>query len=176
MEETVISEADLRDLARRALAGAGAAEWVARALARTIAAEGAAGLARLPGCCAALAEGRVDGQAVPVVERPAAGVVAVDAAGGFAEPAIEAGFGELIPLVRRAGVAALSITRAKGEPGPGVHLRWLAEEGLSARPDGAALVVADPALVPGAEVPEAPPPGGEAAVSEDLRKALRRWL
>lgn len=137
MQNRVMTEDAIRDLAWRALRAAGAAEWSAMPLARAIAAEEAAGLkivglAYLPTYCRHLETGRVDGQAVPVVERPADAVVAVDAAHGFAHPAIEAGFGELIPLAQRIGAAVMPVRRSYNAAGLGMHTRWLAEEGLFA--------------------------------------------
>lgn len=204
------TEEEIRAFADRALRAAGAAEWSAAALARVVAAEAAAalpggGLARLLACCTALAEGRADGQAVPVVERPADAVVRVDAAGGLADPAIEAGLGELIPLARRIGAAVLALRRAAGPPGSPVHARWLAEEGLIAlgapgeagaphSPPlaGVFLVVLDPgALDPGAAglgavglgasparaVPEGSPEGSPTGIAlpRALIEALARW-
>ena len=61
------------------------------------------GLYRLPGYCAALRTGRVDGRAAPALEPPSASasrraVVRVDARGGFAPPALELA----LPLVAAA--------------------------------------------------------------------------
>ncbi len=127
--------AELEDLAQRALIGAGAAEWVVRSLSRAVAAEEAGGRPErgfdaLAAYCEDVAAGRVDGEAVPEVERPADAVVRVDAAQGLAHPAVEAGFGELVPLARRIGAAVLIVRGSGPSATPDIHARWLAEEGL----------------------------------------------
>src|SRR5215472_17265464 len=55
------------------------------------------GLLRLPGYVSTLKSGWVDGRAVPVVTDTAPGLVATEAANGFAQPALRAG----APLLRR---------------------------------------------------------------------------
>lgn len=67
------------------------------------------GTFRIPGYLSTLASGWVNGQAVPVVEDVAAGYVSVDAAGGFAQPALEAARELLVNKARSAGIALLAI-------------------------------------------------------------------
>lgn len=67
------------------------------------------GTFRIPGYLSTLASGWVNGQAVPVVEDIAAGYVSVDAAGGFAQPALEAARQLLVEKARSAGIALLAI-------------------------------------------------------------------
>ena len=67
------------------------------------------GTFRIPGYLSTLASGWVDGKARPVVEDVASGYVAVDAAGGFAQPALAAARGLLVTKAREAGIAVLAI-------------------------------------------------------------------
>ncbi|WP_286917248.1 MULTISPECIES: Ldh family oxidoreductase [Pseudomonas] len=67
------------------------------------------GTFRIPGYLSSLASGWVDGKARPVVEDVASGYVAVDAAGGFAQPALAAARGLLVTKAREAGIAVLAI-------------------------------------------------------------------
>jgi delta1-piperideine-2-carboxylate reductase len=67
------------------------------------------GVFRIPGYVSTLQSGWVDGQAVPVVEDVAAGFVRVDAANGFAQPALAAARGLLVEKARSAGIALLAI-------------------------------------------------------------------
>jgi delta1-piperideine-2-carboxylate reductase len=67
------------------------------------------GVFRIPGYLASLASGWVDGQALPVVEDVASGFIAVDAANGFAQPALAAAREALIEKARSAGIAVLAI-------------------------------------------------------------------
>lgn len=67
------------------------------------------GVFRIPGYVSTLASGWVDAQAEPKVEDLAAGFLRVDAAGGFAQPALEAARETLVDKARTAGVAVLAI-------------------------------------------------------------------
>ena len=107
----------IEDMTFGLLAAAGAADKVAKCVARSIRRAEAddirsVGLGYLPTYLAHLRSGRVNGQAVPIVTRPRTGVVAVDAADGFAHPAIEAGLGALVDAARRSGVATMSVRRS----------------------------------------------------------------
>jgi delta1-piperideine-2-carboxylate reductase len=67
------------------------------------------GLLRLPGYVSTLKSGWVDGRAVPVVTDAAPGLVATDAANGFAQPALRASAPLLREKARRLGIAAVAI-------------------------------------------------------------------
>lgn len=67
------------------------------------------GIFRIKGYLSSLAAGWVDGQAVPIVDDVGAGFVRVDAAGGFAQPAMQAAKALLIEKARSAGIAILAI-------------------------------------------------------------------
>ena len=126
---------EIEALARRALLRAGASALQAEPLARAVAAaesEGLAshGLGYLATYCEHLGCGKVLGNAVPKVASPAPGVVVVDAANGFAHPAIEAGFARLIPLARAQGIAQLAVRNSYNCGVLGYHTYRLAAEGL----------------------------------------------
>lgn len=90
------------------------------------------GLFRLPGYVASLKSGKVDGRAVPVVTRPAPGIVRVDGRRGFAPLAIEAGRAPLIEAARAQGVAALALVGIHHFAALWPEVEALAEHGLAA--------------------------------------------
>ncbi|PWJ20427.1 Ldh family oxidoreductase [Jannaschia seohaensis] len=133
----VLTLTEIEDLAFDALTAAGTTAANARPLAKATAeteAEGIAshGLAYIPVYCEHVRCGKVDGAAVPVVEMAAPGMVRVDAATGFAHPAIAAGFPSLIDAARTNGIAALAIRESYNCGVLGLHTRRLAEAGLTA--------------------------------------------
>jgi (2R)-3-sulfolactate dehydrogenase (NADP+) len=109
----------------------------ARPLARATAAteaDGVAshGLAYIPIYCEHVRCGKVDGRAQPVLSHPSQAVIAVDAATGFAHPAIDLGFEALIPTARELGVAVLAVRNSYNCGVLGYHTYRLAKEGLLA--------------------------------------------
>jgi (2R)-3-sulfolactate dehydrogenase (NADP+) len=74
--------------------------------------------------------GKVDGKAVPTLSKPRPGVVAVDAATGFAHAAIELGYEALVPAARAQGVAVLAISNSYNCGVLGYHTYRLAQAGL----------------------------------------------
>ncbi len=134
---TRLGLAAIEELARNALTQAGARPEAASSLARAIAAaerDGTAshGLAYLGTYCEHLRCGKVDTSAVPKARQVAPGVVNVDAACGFAHPAIDAGFELLVPLARSQGIAVLAIRNSYNCGVLGYHTENLAIEGLLA--------------------------------------------
>lgn len=130
-----LSLAEIEDLSFRALTAAGTTEANARPLAVATAAteaDGVAshGLAYIPIYCEHVQCGKVDGSAEPVLSHPRPGVIAVDAAMGFAHTAIDLGFRALIPLAREQGVAALAIHNSYNCGVLGCHTCRLAQAGL----------------------------------------------
>ena len=130
-----LSLAEIDDLATRALLGAVASRAAAGAMARACAAaerDGirSHGLHYIPIYCEHVVCGKVDGQAEPTVMRSRPGSVRVDAATGFAHPAIEAGFAELVPAARENGVAGLAVCNSYNCGVLGYHTERLAAEGL----------------------------------------------
>ncbi|WP_170571883.1 Ldh family oxidoreductase [Ruegeria atlantica] len=127
--------AEIEDLSFRALVAAGTSEANARPLAQATAAteaDGVAshGLAYIPIYCEHVQCGKVDGLAEPILSRPKPGVVAVDAATGFAHSAIDKGFDALIPAAREQGVAVLAIRNSYNCGVLGYHTYRLAQAGL----------------------------------------------
>ena len=90
------------------------------------------GFSRIPYYAAQSAAGKVDGHAVPLVERPRPGVVTVDARCGFAFSA----FADGLPLAARAakesGVALLAVRNSHHAGVLGFPVADLAEQGLVA--------------------------------------------
>src|ERR1044071_3080673 len=109
-----ISVSDLTEIIARILVRHGVAPDNAAPVAQTVAAaerDGALshGLLRLPGYVLTLKSGWVDGQAVPVVTDAAPGLVATEAANGFAQSALRASAPLLRGKARRQGIAAVAI-------------------------------------------------------------------
>ena len=134
---TGLSVEAIEELARSALARAGASEVAAASLARAVAAaerDGIAshGLAYVPTYCEHLGCGKVLADAVPRLEQTAPAALSVDAGAGFAHPAIDMGFAALVPLARREGIALLAIHNSYNCGVLGYHTERLACEGLLA--------------------------------------------
>lgn len=132
-----LSLAEAENVAYAALRASATSDTNARCMARTIVtAEADAipshGFLRLPTYCAHALSGKVDGRAVPSVERPRPAAWVVDAHAGFAHPAIELGFERLVAGVREQGVAALAVTNSYNSGVVGQHVERLAERGLVA--------------------------------------------
>lgn len=90
------------------------------------------GLSRVPSYAAQAKAGKVDGFAVPRATRPRAGLVAVDAAYGFAYPALELAERALAEAAREAGIAAAGIRRSHHCGAAGHPVERLAERGFVA--------------------------------------------
>lgn len=136
-ETTNMTLDEIEDLAYRALVAAGTSEANARPLADATAsteADGIAshGLAYIPIYCEHVQCGKVDGKANPILTCPAPSVIAVDAATGFAHPAIVLGFKTLVSRAREQGIAALAVRNSYNCGVLGYHTRRLAAEGLLA--------------------------------------------
>ncbi|EDZ48731.1 Ldh family oxidoreductase [Leisingera daeponensis] len=134
-ETQTLTLAEIEDLSFRALVAAGTSEANARPLAAATAAteaDGVAshGLAYIPIYAEHVQCGKVDGNATPVLTRPRPGVISVDAATGFAHPAIDAGFEALIPAAREQGIAVLAIRNSYNCGVLGYHTARLARAGL----------------------------------------------
>lgn len=126
---------EIEEMAFQALVSAGTSEPNARPLARATAqteADGVAshGLAYIPIYCEHVKCGKVDGNAVPVISRPAPSVIAADAATGFAHSAIDLGFETLMPVAHEKGIAALAVSNSYNCGVLGYHTARLARDGL----------------------------------------------
>ena len=107
---------DIRDLATRALVTNGCGQAQADAVADTVTraeADGCAshGLFRIPGYVKSIVSGKVDGDAVPTVEKLRPGAIKVDGAMGYAPLAQKVGAEPLIEAAGENGIAALSLVR-----------------------------------------------------------------
>jgi (2R)-3-sulfolactate dehydrogenase (NADP+) len=116
---------------------AGASPANARSVARALVAAEADGLkghglSRLASYLDMLATRKVDGKAVPVASRPRPGILAIDAAQGFAYPALDLAIAELPAVARAQGIAAASIRRSNHCGAAGHHAERLATQGLVA--------------------------------------------
>ena len=118
---------------RRCRTGEDNAKSVARAL---VAAEADGlkghGLSRVPTYAAQAKVGKVDGFAEPTLSRPRPAVVAIDAAHGFAFPALDLAVSALPEAARRQGIAAAPIRRSHHCGAAGHPVERLAEDGLVA--------------------------------------------
>ena len=90
------------------------------------------GIFRIPGYLSTLASGWVNGNAVPVVTDVASGFVRVDAANGFAQPALEAARSLLVEKARSAGIALLAIHNSHHFAALWPDVEPFAEQGLVA--------------------------------------------
>lgn len=130
-----IQSDELQALARTVLQAARVspanAESVAEAL---VAAEldglASHGLSRLLAYAGQAACGKVDGHAQPVVRVAGAAAVVVDAANGFAFPAIAEGLDQALRQARTAGACVLSIAHSHHAGVLGHHVEKIADAGL----------------------------------------------
>ena len=128
---------EVRDLATRTLVHLGASKDNADAVADVITAAErdeckSHGLFRLPGYSVALRNGRIDGKAVPVISDLAPAVVQVDARGGFAPLALNAGRARVAEMARSQGIAAMPLVNAYHFAALWYEVEALAELGLVA--------------------------------------------
>lgn len=135
MQTKTMTLEQIRDLALRALIAAGTTEANAEPLARDIAATEASGMSShglfyLPIYCEHVRCGKVDGQAVPSLSKPRPAFLHVNAGTGFAHPAIDLGFKELIPMARSQGIAGLAVHESYNCGMLSTHTYRLAEAGL----------------------------------------------
>jgi len=90
------------------------------------------GLSRAPTYAAQAKVGKVDGFATPKLARPRPGAAVIDAAHGFAFPALAAAVEALPAMAREAGIASAAIFRSHHCGAAGHPAERLAEQGLVA--------------------------------------------
>ncbi len=90
------------------------------------------GLSRIPTYLQMVRSGKIDGAAQPSATRPRPGVLAIDAAHGFAYPALDLAVAELPPLAAAQGIAAASIRRSSHCGETGLPCEALARQGMVA--------------------------------------------
>lgn len=137
MPDTTLTIAEAHALVRAALTASRTspenAAIVADALiGAELAGQGGHGLRRVPAYAAQARAGKVDGHAVPIATRVRPGAVAIDAANGFAYPALDLAIGELAGLAPVQGIAAAGIRRSHHAGVAGLTVEALADEGLVA--------------------------------------------
>lgn len=127
--------AEIKDTSRRALLAHGAGGWQAEAVAQAVArAEETGnvicGLYYLESYCTQLRSGRVDGGVEPLVTRPKAGQILVDAKAGFAQPAFARALPEAVKAARQSGVATLAVCHSHTCTSLGFFTEQIAAAGL----------------------------------------------
>ncbi|SFA90531.1 (2R)-3-sulfolactate dehydrogenase (NADP+) [Rhizobium sp. NFR07] len=106
---------------------------VARALVQSEAAgQSGHGLRRVPAYVKQVRSGKVDGAAVPQLSRPKPAVLAIDAAHGFAYPALDLAIAELPAVTREQGIAFAAIGRSHHAGVMALTVERFAELGLVA--------------------------------------------
>lgn len=135
MTDISLTLEQVEELAMSALQGAGASPENAASVARsTVKAERdgirSHGLMYVPIYAEHVSCGKVDGRAVPSVEKARPGAIQVDARSGFAHPAIDAAWTLLVDASRSNGVAAMTIRNSYNCGVLGHHAERLAEDGL----------------------------------------------
>lgn len=88
------------------------------------------GLSRLASYCAQAASGKVDGQATPLLTELAPGAVRIDAANGFAFPAMAMAIKDLSARAKKNGIATATVFRSHHFGAAGYHVEKLASKGL----------------------------------------------
>ncbi|KFB11155.1 Malate/L-lactate dehydrogenase [Nitratireductor basaltis] len=107
------------------------AQAVARALlGAELAGQAGHGLRRMPSYCAQALSGKVDGMAEPVAQEMRPGALRIDAANGFAYPAIEKALEWLPKAARTNGIAMAGIHRSHHCGVAGITVEALAQKGL----------------------------------------------
>ncbi len=129
--------AEAEDAVTRILVAARTSEANARSTARALVAAEADGLAghglsRVASYADQSRVGKVDGYAVPTATRPVPGVLAIDAAHGFAYPALDLAVRDLPAIARAQGIAVAPIRRSHHCGAMGLVVERLAEAGLVA--------------------------------------------
>jgi len=146
---TRLSLDNVHELSMRALTASGADEENAKAVTDVMwAAERDSchshGLFRLPGYCASLRSGKVNGKARPKVEDLAPAAIRVDGDNGFAPIGLETGRMPLVDRARQTGIAAMALTRCYHFAALWVETAALAEHGVAA----IAMTSAKPMVAP----------------------------
>ena len=130
-----LSLAEAQTLVVAVLTAAGTSEPNAQSVAAALVAAEADGqrghgLSRVAAYAWQARSSKVDGQAVPRVERLSAAAIRIDAGAGFAFPALDRARAELAALVRDSVVAVAGIHHSHHFGQAGYHVERLAEAGL----------------------------------------------
>ncbi|HEU5443895.1 MAG TPA: Ldh family oxidoreductase [Steroidobacteraceae bacterium] len=130
----ILSIAECEQLAARALEASGAAAGQSLSTARALVAaeadgQSGHGLGRVPSYASQVRAGKVDGRALPSFRRLAAAAVRIDAAHGFAYPALDVAVETLPGLAREHGLAIATIHRSHHIGAAGYTAERLARQG-----------------------------------------------
>ncbi len=137
MPDTTLTLAAAETLVAAALIRCRTSPEAARTVARALVAAEADGLkghglSRVPSYAAQARNGKIDGFATPMVEHVTPALVRIDAAFGFAYPALECAIDALAEAAPMMGIAAAAIRRSHHCGVAGHHVERLAEKGLVA--------------------------------------------
>ena len=137
MDQPTLSPADVRALIAGALersdvSSANAASVADALLAAELWGQSGHGLRRVEAYAAQARAGKVDGHATPVAEETRAAALGVDAAHGFAYPALDLAVERLPAMARASGIAMAGIRRSHHCGVAGVPVERLAREGMVA--------------------------------------------
>jgi len=135
MTKVTVSLNDIEQKTIAALTGHGAESWVAAEVAKAVkVAEQTGnlicGLYYLDSYCTQLKTGRVDGMAVPVVSKPKAAAVKVDAKLGFAQAAFAKGFDLAVATAKENGSCNFAICHSHTCTSMGYFTEQIASAGL----------------------------------------------
>jgi (2R)-3-sulfolactate dehydrogenase (NADP+) len=130
-----LSLAAAHELVVEALTSAGTSEANARSVAAALVAAEADGqrghgLSRVAAYARQVMSGKVDGKAVPRIERLSAAALRIDAGAGFAFPALDLARAELAGMVRTSCIAVSAVHHSHHFGQAGYHVERLAEAGL----------------------------------------------
>lgn len=119
----------------KALEKHGAATWIAQSVAAAVRKAEAngnliCGLYYLESYCKQLVSGRVNGTIDPLVSKPRAASVSVDAGFGFAQPAFERGLPVAVETVKATGTGSLSICHSHTCTSLGYFTEQIAQAGM----------------------------------------------
>ncbi len=137
MNSVTLSLAETRNLVKAAFVASNTSEANAVSVADALAGAEALGqsghgLRRVVAYCAQARSGKVDGHAIPLTEHTAPAVVRIDAAHGFAYPAIDLAMRDLPPVAAAQGIALAGIHRSHHCGVMGLVVERLADAGLLA--------------------------------------------
>ena len=137
MPTTLLQFEQILTLAEGALRGCGVSAGNAASVAHSIACaerdgQAIVGLSYLPTYCDHAACGKVDGHGQPTLNRRSAVALHVDAAAGFAHPALALGLAPLAEAARAQGVAVLAVSNSYACGSLGYFVEDLAAQGLVA--------------------------------------------
>lgn len=137
MSTRALPPGELERIVVRALANARTSDTNARSVATALVqaeidGQKGHGVSRVPSYVAQARAGKVDGQAVPQARQTRPASLQVDAANGYAYPAVDLAIARLPSLARSSGVAAAAITRSHHFGVAGRTVERLAEQGLVA--------------------------------------------